>query len=61
MTAGEEKTFTHAYPADFPSKRLAGQEIEYRLKVVSIKEKRLPELNDDFAKTLGEFETIWPP
>ncbi len=58
MTAGEEKTFLHAYPADFPNKRLAGREIEYRLKAVSIKEKQLPEPNDDFAKTLGEFETI---
>jgi len=58
MTAESEKTFTHSYPADFPGKRLAGREIEYRLKAVSIKEKRLPEPNDDFAKTLGEFETI---
>jgi trigger factor len=58
MAAGSEKTFTHAYPADFPGKRLAGREIEYRLKAVSIKEKRLPEPNDDFARTLGEFETL---
>lgn len=58
MPAGSEKTFAHTYPADFPGKRLAGREIEYRLKAVSIKEKRLPEPNDDFAKTLGEFETI---
>lgn len=58
MPAGSEKTFSHAYPADFPGKRLAGREVEYRLKAVSIKEKQLPEPNDDFAKTLGEFETI---
>jgi trigger factor len=58
MAPGEERTFRHAYPADFPAKRLAGREIEYRLKAVSIKEKKLPEPNDDFAKTLGEFDSI---
>ena len=58
MAAGGEKTFSHAYAADDPNKRLAGRTIEYHIKAVSIKEKRLPEGNDDFAKTLGEFETI---
>ncbi len=58
MAPGSEKTFRHAYPADFPNKRLAGREIEYRLKALSIKAKQVPEPNDDFAKTLGEFDTI---
>jgi trigger factor len=58
LKAGEEKTFSHPYPADHKAKKLAGKTIEYRLKVDSIKEKRLPELNDEFAKTLGEFENL---
>lgn len=58
LVPAEEKSFRHAYPADHKNKKLAGKEIEYRLKVVSIKEKRLPEANDDFAKTLGEFDTL---
>ncbi|MDP2915326.1 MAG: trigger factor [Candidatus Aminicenantes bacterium] len=58
LKPGEEKTFNHAYPADHKAKKLAGKSVEYRLKVDSIKEKRLPELNDDFAKTLGEFENL---
>jgi trigger factor len=58
LAPAEERTFRYAYPADHKSKKLAGKEIEYRLKVDSIKEKKLPEANDDFAKTLGEFDTL---
>ena len=58
LKPGEEKTFSHSYAADHKAKKLAGKTIEYRLKVDSIKEKRLPELNDEFAKTLGEFESL---
>jgi trigger factor len=58
LAPGEERTFRHAYPADHKARKLAGKEIEYRIKVDSIKEKKLPEANDDFAKTLGEFDTL---
>lgn len=58
MTSGQEKNFVHAYPSDFANRKLAGREVEYRLKAVSVKEMRLPDATDDFAKTLGEFETI---
>jgi len=58
LAPGQERTFRHTYPADHKARKLAGKEIEYRLKVDSIKEKKLPEANDDFAKTLGEFDTI---
>jgi trigger factor len=58
LKPGEDKTFRHAYPADHKNKKLAGREIEYRLKVISIKDKRLPETNDDFARTLGEFDSL---
>jgi trigger factor len=58
LAPGGTKTFVHAYPPDHKARKLAGKEIEYRLKVDSIKEKKLPEANDDFAKTLGEFDTL---
>jgi trigger factor len=54
----EERTFVHTYQVDDKNKKLAGREIEYRVKVISIKEKRVPELNDEFAKTLGEYDTL---
>jgi len=55
MTPGEAKTFTVVYAADDVNKKLAGKEIEYHLKVQSIKEKKVPELNDDLARTLGDY------
>jgi len=56
--AGEEKTFEVKYPEDSSDKRLAGQTFDYTVKVLSLKQKSLPELNDDFAKELGEFTSI---
>jgi len=56
--AGDEKTFEVKYPEDFSDKRLAGQTFDYTVKVLSLKQKNLPELNDDFAKEVGEFAGI---
>ena len=56
--AGEEKTFEVKYPEDSSDKRLAGQTFDYTVKVLSLKQKSLPELTDDFAKELGEFTSI---
>ena len=58
MGIEEEKDFKVAYPKDHPKKRVAGKEIEYHLKVVSIKEKKLPDLDDSFAKDMGKFEDL---
>ncbi len=46
------------YPEDFSDERLKGKTFTYRVKVNAIKQKNLPELNDDFAKELGEFSTL---
>ena len=54
---GDKRTFDVNYPQDTEDKRLAGKTFSYAVKVQSIKQKSLPELNDDFAKTLGEFQT----
>ncbi len=58
MVAGEEKSFTLSFPDDFPHRELAAQEATFTVKVHSVKEKRLPELNDDLAKTAGDYETL---
>lgn len=57
-SAGDQKTFEVHYPEDFSDQRLAGKTFTYTVNVKSIKQKNLPELNDDFAKELGEFATI---
>jgi trigger factor len=55
---GEERTFDVLYPEDFADERLRGQTFSYKVKVNSIKQKSLPDLNDDFAKEVGEFSTL---
>jgi len=56
--AGDEREFEVSYPADTNDKRLAGKTFIYTVKVHAIKQKNLPDLNDDFAKELGEFSTL---
>ena len=55
---GQELKFEVAYPADFGEKRLAGKTVAYDVEVKSIKKKIQPELNDEFAKELGDYEGI---
>ncbi len=55
---GDDRTFDVNYPEDTQDKRLAGKTFTYAVKVQSIKQKSLPELNEEFAKQLGEFQTV---
>ncbi len=57
-SAGDERTFDVNYPEDTQDKRLAGKTFSYAVKVQSIKQKSLPEMNDEFAKKLGDFQTM---
>jgi trigger factor len=57
-SAGDERTFDVHYPQDFSDQRLAGKTFTYTVKVKGIKQKSLPELNDEFAKALGEFADL---
>ena len=56
--AGEEKEIEALYPQDYFEKNLAGKVIKYKAKVKEVKEKILPEINDDFAKSLGEYKSL---
>ncbi|MBV9088255.1 MAG: trigger factor, partial [Acidobacteriaceae bacterium] len=55
---GDEKTFGVSYPENFSDQRLAGKMFTYHLRVNAVKQKILPELNDDFAKEVGQFESF---
>jgi trigger factor len=48
------KTFTVNYPEDFSSKGLAGKEVEYTATVTAVRRKELPEVDDEWAQSLGE-------
>lgn len=50
---GETRNIKVAFPADFAATVLAGKDAEYTIEVLKVKERILPELNDDFATSLG--------
>jgi trigger factor len=50
---GDQKDIKISYPADYPNETLAGKTAVFKTKILSIKEKQIPELNDDFAKDMG--------
>ncbi len=58
MTAGESKSFPVHFPDDYPVKELAGTDVSYTVKITDIRTRVLPEVDDDFAKDLGEFESL---
>jgi trigger factor len=53
MKPGDERTFGVRFPKDHPAERLAGKRVVFGFTLKEIKSKRLPELNDDFAKEVG--------
>ena len=55
---GEERSFEVTYAEDFKDQRLAGQTMSYQVNIQGVKKKTMPEVNDDFAKELGEFATL---
>jgi trigger factor len=57
-SAGDERVFDVVYAPDAAEQRLAGKTFTYTVKVQSIKQKSLPELDDQFATQLGEFKTL---
>ena len=56
--AGDKKSFQVKYPDDFPNKELAGTEIQYDIEVQDIRQKQVPELNDEFAKDAGQYTSL---
>jgi trigger factor len=58
LTAGQTKTFTVRFPADYTIGELANTEVEYTVVAKELRRRVLPELDDEFAKDLGEFETL---
>jgi trigger factor len=55
---GDEKKIEAIYPKDHHDTNLAGKIINYKVKVKEVKERTLPEMNDEFARSLGEFKDL---
>ena len=50
MKKGEKKVLSHEFPKEFPDERLAGKKAEYDVEIFEIREKKLPEIDEEFLK-----------
>jgi len=57
-SVGDHKNFDVAYPADYPDPKLHGKTYTYSVEVLGIKEKKRPELTDEFAKDVSDAQTL---
>jgi trigger factor len=58
LAAGDAKTFDVVYPEDYTIKELAGTTVKYDVTVKAIRKRVVPDLDDEFAKDLGEFDSL---
>lgn len=58
VRVGDRVDFVVEYPGNHEEPRLAGRKVRFQGVVTSVKERQLPELNDEFAKDLGAFEDL---
>ncbi len=56
--SGEDRELTVTFPDDYAAEQLAGKQAVFAVHVAAIKRREVPELDDEFAKDLGEFETL---
>ncbi len=57
-SAGDEKDVNVTFPEDYGAEDLAGAPVVFKVKVHEVKETKVPELDDEFAKDVSEFETL---
>lgn len=58
MKEGQEKEFTLAFPKDHKISYLAGRDVNFKVKLKSVKKIEFPEINDQFAQSLGNFADL---
>lgn len=58
LSAGDQKTLSHTFTDDSPYESLRGKAAEFSVTVETVKSRTLPELDDNFAHTVGEYESI---
>lgn len=55
---GDTRTFAVTYGDDHANRQLAGHQVNYRVEIKAVKQKRLPELDDEFAKDAGDYSSL---
>ena len=58
MKIDEDRDIKVTFPEEYPAKELEGKEATFKIKLHEIKKKELPEINDEFAKDVSEFDTL---
>lgn len=58
MKEGDEKSFELTFPEKYHQKDLAGKPATFKVKLNLVQERQIPEINDEFAKSLGKFENL---
>ncbi len=58
MTVNEQREFTLTYPEEYENKKLAGQRAHFKVHLQDLKEKVVPGIDDDLARTVGSYETL---
>lgn len=58
MSTGREKEFSLKVPENWPDKRIAGKNLDFKVKMNLVQEREIPELDDEFAKSLGQFDSL---
>lgn len=58
MEANDEKTVTYSFPKDAQFEKLKEREVDFHIQIQSVKSVEKPEVDDDFIKSFGDFETV---
>lgn len=58
MRAGDKKEFSIRFPKKYHQKNLADRDVEFKVEMKKVSERELPEINDDFVKSLGQFRDL---
>jgi trigger factor len=58
MSTGEERDVPVSFPADYPAEHLAGQAASFHIVMKDVKERVLPDLDDELARSVSEFDTL---
>jgi trigger factor len=58
LREGEGKTFTLTFPEDYPESELAGKAAQFEVTLLELRTKRLPDADDDFARSLGSYDDL---
>lgn len=58
LSPGEKKSFELKFPKEYHDKNIAGRKAMFDVEMKTVQEREIPELNDEFAKSLGKFESL---